>query len=500
MRKGSTVIDQDVFSVSDGTRLETVTDLVINEANDAIIALLIDTGGLMSSSKVIPVSSIHRFGPSAVMVENADVIVEADDIPEVNDILEREDSVLGSRVVTHEGDDLGEIKDMYFDEKTGQIRGFEVSGGRVGDLMEGTSYLKLEQVNTVGPDAVIAQVEAREVLARQRGGVAGALDTAREKADEASGTLKEKADEAGGTLKEGAEGARGKLEEAGDKARSTAEEAGDPDGTLVGRWSREDVTDGTGSVIVANGERIELDHVHEARDAGKTDDLYRAAGVKREKSAGDQAKEAAEEASASASDLWDRFTTKLSELTDATGQRVDGEMTKRRLGQINDAIGRPVTKVFLDREDNVILDLGDLVTHQSVQRAHDNGMLDSLLDSVYTAEVTFERDELRAQMKGDSVVEEASGGAKVVDDLERHKEETESGGGDDGSDSDSDKGSEGQSKTGGPKESSSKSDRPGPGAQGAPMTSDAPATTAAATSSGASASASQRTGGNGERS
>ena len=71
-------------------------------------------------------------------------------------------------------------------------------------------------------------------------------------------------------------------------------------------------------------------------------------------------------------------------MTDSAGRRLDTQQTKAQLDRIHDAIGRPVTKVFLDREDAVILDLGDLITHQAVQRAHEAGMLDSLLASVYT--------------------------------------------------------------------------------------------------------------------
>ena len=93
----------------------------------------------------------------------------------------------------------------------------------------------------------------------------------------------------------------------------------------------------------------------------------------------------------------DKFTRKVGEMTDAAGQRVDHEQTKRRLDQIEDAVGRPVTKVMLDLEDRVILDLGDLITHAAVQRAHDAGALDSLLASVFKGEVAFERDEMRAE-------------------------------------------------------------------------------------------------------
>jgi hypothetical protein len=56
-------------------------------------------------------------------------------------------------------------------------------------------------------------------------------------------------------------------------------------------------------------------------------------------------------------------------MTDATGKRLDEQKTNGRIADIADAIGRPVTKVILDREDNVILNLGDIITHQAVQRA-----------------------------------------------------------------------------------------------------------------------------------
>ena len=45
----------------------------------------------------------------------------------------------------------------------------------------------------------------------------------------------------------------------------------------------------------------------------------------------------------------------------------------RRGPEISDAIGRPVTKVILDRDDNVVLNMGDIVTHQAIQRAHEAG-------------------------------------------------------------------------------------------------------------------------------
>lgn len=399
MRKGKTVIGQGVYSLADGTRVQSVKDLLINEQNDAIIALLVDEGGLLGTSTVVPIEAVRVFGPSAVLIEDAQAVIAAANDPRVSDVLGRKVSLLGTRVISTEGEELGTIGDMYFDERSGQIQGYEVSGGRVGDVMRGTSYLSIDEIKVVGPDAVIATEGAKDIVESQVGGIAGALQAAQAGLQSAGATAADSGSPP-------------------DVAAAPDPVASDPDGRLVGRRVTVDLIDERGSVVVANGQRVTLAHVQRARAEGNLDPLYQAAGIERPVPLGEQASQAADKVAQGASDLWSRFTSKLSEMTDAAGQRVDTQQSKGRLDAINDAIGRPVTKVFLDRDDDVILDLGDLVTHQAIQRAHEAGMLDSMLSSVYKADVTFERDEMRAQVAGDSTIEQATGGATVVEELE----------------------------------------------------------------------------------
>ncbi|MFL5682802.1 MAG: hypothetical protein ACJ77O_06635, partial [Chloroflexota bacterium] len=70
----------------------------------------------------------------------------------------------------------------------------------------------------------------------------------------------------------------------------------------------------------------------------------------------------------------------------------------------------------------------DLITHAAIQRAHEAGALDSLLGSVYKGEVTFQRDEMRAERPGEAALELASRpgiSAPVVEDLRAKVDETE---------------------------------------------------------------------------
>jgi uncharacterized protein YrrD len=400
VRKGKTIIGKDVLSLADGVRIHSVKDLIIGEGNDSVVALLVDEGGLFSGSTVVPIEAVRSFGKDAVVIEDAGAVVAASSYPRVHAIIDRKESLLGKKIVTTEGQELGKVGDMYFNETDGQIVGLEISGGTIGDITKGASYLPIEDVQRSGPDVVFVHPQVSDKLESQVGGLQGALSGAKDKAGSLASDAKDKAGQAT------------------EDARSGVASK-DPEQSLVGRKSGMDVTDENGSVVVANGQRITADHVAAAKETGNLKVLTQAATMGQASEVGDQTGAALGQLGDSAGSMWDKFTSKISEMTDANGQRMDQQQTKSQLDRIGDAIGRPVSKVILDREDSVILNLGDIITHQSVQRAHDNGMLDSLLSNVYKGDVSFEKHEMKAKVEGDSTVEKATGGAAVVQELEQ---------------------------------------------------------------------------------
>jgi hypothetical protein len=252
---------------------------------------------------------------------------------------------------------------------------------------------------------VFVRPETANQLSEQVSGIQRAVQDATDRAGKAASAIK--ADATGAT-----EDAERRQQEASEK-------------TLVGQRSGTDVTDENGAVVVANGQRITPEIVERARATGNLSVLLQAAEAGQTKESQEKVAEASEHLSDTARDAWDRFTAKLGELTDSAGQRADEQQVRSRLAEISDAIGRPVTKVILDRDDNVVLDLGDIITHQAIQQAHDAGMLDTLLASVYKGQVEFTRDEMKSRQPGTASVERASGGATVVADLAQRVETAE---------------------------------------------------------------------------
>ena len=327
--------------------------------------------------------------------------------PGLKEIVDQSEKIVDKKVFTVTGDEQGTIADIYFDESSGKVLGFEVSGGLLGDAAKGTSYLPTEEITSIGTDVIYVAPAVADALDQQVGGIQGALQDAGEKLDETK------------------TGIAGKAGQARDDAGRTGEEtSGD---ALLGKRTGSDVETDSGAVIVPRGRRVRPEDVEAAKAAGKLPALTSAVAMGAAQDAGAGAKDAIGSAGDSAANLWDQFTAKISAMTDATGKRLDEQKTKGRLSEIADAIGRPVTKVILDREDNVILNLGDIITHQAVQRAHEAGGLDSLLASVYKAQVEFAKDEMRApaEAEAEATVDKASGGATVVEELEDKVETAE---------------------------------------------------------------------------
>jgi uncharacterized protein YrrD len=408
MRKGKRLIGRPILSLTEGVGVGTVKDIILGPANDLVVGLLTDEGGLLSSAHIVPLGEIESFGKDAVVVRSTESVVQADRMPEIKQILDRGTSLIGIKVFTDTGEAQGSVNDVYFEESTGRVTALEITGGAISNFTTGLRNLPVDDIVRTGPEVLFVRPETAEEMALQRTGLTGALANAGDKAKDAGS-------QAGNAVGQW-----------GDSASQATAQAR-PEDQLVGRRTGRDIEDDQGSVLIPGGKVLTPGDIERARAAGKTHDLFVAVGAEQLDATTAELGDAAATAGDQAVGLWDAFTRKIGEMTDATGRRVDEEQTKRQLTQIEDAVGRPVTKVILDLQDRVVLDLGDIITHSAVQRAHEAGALDSLLGSVYKAEVQFEKDELRAQRPGAAALEQAegAGGAQVVEELRGKVEQSQ---------------------------------------------------------------------------
>ena len=521
MRKGSSIIGLKILTRDEAADLGKVQDLIFDHNSDEVLALVVSGADLFGliDAKVIPWNQITSIGPDTVMVQSRDSEMKAHADERVGRIMDREHKMSGTRVYTDDGKDLGSFADMYVDEVSGRVLGYELSSGFFSDTISGKRFMVPPSEITVGKNAMIVPGEVADDLEAQRqnqpgglkatvGGaldstketlgsaydstkeaVGGVVDTAKDKyADIASASVdKQKefvvgktagkdvllpADASTSTTPEtsyaesretpihsgeaiaiapldadvpaervelpsthsdapqqvlvhqgetitqqhadraeqagilhqlliaaGAHAASGAMGSASDSAQSTGGSMKDSAAqAAIGKTAGKDVTEDSGSLIAADGMTITQEMMDHAQRVGKEKELIAAAGL-------GAAKDGVETVKQHAGNLWDNIKGKAAELSDSAHDKKAEMDAAAQQKKINDALGRPVTRVILDQSDKVLLNTGDLITHAAINDARQAGVLDVLLDSVYEGDPEITPEMLRATEPGEDALE-----------------------------------------------------------------------------------------------
>ncbi len=192
MYKGKNIVGKSIISVATGEVLDKVRDVFFDAQNKMVLGFLVDEGGILSSARVLPFESVSVIGPDGVLVSSATTIVPAKDAAHASDIMKEDNVVVGTKIMTDDGKDLGKINDIFFDEVTGMIEGYEVTGGLFADAVSGRSYLPSPSRFKIGKDVALVPVETISLIEGQSGGLEAMTYKAEETIRKSGTTLQNK--------------------------------------------------------------------------------------------------------------------------------------------------------------------------------------------------------------------------------------------------------------------------------------------------------------------
>lgn len=462
MRKGSDLVGKPVIAFDTGQQFERIEDLIFDQESNQLLGFLVDEGGWFSTANVIPLQSVQTIGPDAVIVPSKTAEVSAERVPEIKRILDRNNVLRGTKIMTTDGRDLGIMTDLYFDEKTGAVEGYEVSGGIFADAYSGRAFVPAPQTLKIGDDVAFVPPETATLMEEQVGGIKAAVQTTGDKLEHATVS-------AGDRLQEYTQQATASFTNAAvDPSQQKA--------FVIGKIADRNVETPNGMLLVAQGQQVTPLAADEAQRQGVLDHLYRATGgsvtaalgnrlgnavagsdveaargrrvqhairtdggvviaapsqivteqvINRARTyhkeaellaavglspstatedratpvANDRLQASNVNESGSATGLWGKVKAKLSNLQDQEAQLLEERRIKR-------ALGRPVDRVILDPQDNVILNVGEIITHQAVEQARQADVLDILLSSVYDKEPEISTEEMRAPEPGEAALQQ----------------------------------------------------------------------------------------------
>lgn len=158
MRRTRLWIGRPVIEISSGERIGVVSDVLFNEDN-SVCSLVVDRDGLLSGKGKIQICNVHSVGEDAVTIESNELIDPPNEEEDNGCLLSGDYAFVGKELFTEEGTVLGVVADVYIEEDSDNIVGYEVSDGLIADLVSGRKWLPFEQTVQIG-DRIIVKADS----------------------------------------------------------------------------------------------------------------------------------------------------------------------------------------------------------------------------------------------------------------------------------------------------------------------------------------------------
>ncbi|WP_374723851.1 PRC-barrel domain-containing protein [Calidifontibacillus erzurumensis] len=127
MKKSNQILGLPIISISDGSEVGAVKSLVVNPDKGSVDFIIIEKEDWQVSVKAIPFKKIVGIGEYAVTVESDNAVIDLNEIPIANQLVNKKIKINGSKVMTRKGELLGEVIEYFIDEDNGQILGAALS-------------------------------------------------------------------------------------------------------------------------------------------------------------------------------------------------------------------------------------------------------------------------------------------------------------------------------------------------------------------------------------
>ncbi len=161
MKKSEELLGLSIISLNDGKEVGKVKDLVVNPEQGAVECLVVDDGTRYLGVKVLPSKFIEGVGEYAVTIESATAITTLEDLPNLNDLLEKNVEVIGTKVLTKKGRLIGMVSEFYIDEENeGKITACEFEAPK-SDIIK---IIPAEGVVTFGKDVLVVAEDIEKLL------------------------------------------------------------------------------------------------------------------------------------------------------------------------------------------------------------------------------------------------------------------------------------------------------------------------------------------------
>lgn len=175
MERYSEIIGLPVISADNGKKAGVVKDVIFSPLSKRAIAYLVEKPGYNFRKSVVLFNDILSTGKDAIIINNCTCISALSKFEKSEDFKSKGE-IIGLSIYSKKGENLGIVKDILFDNKTGSLEGVEVSDGLVKDIVKGRSVIPLFGKVEFGEENILVGMEAIEEIIENNKGLKKILE------------------------------------------------------------------------------------------------------------------------------------------------------------------------------------------------------------------------------------------------------------------------------------------------------------------------------------
>lgn len=137
------LLDLPIISIADNEALHTVKNVLVNEKEHKIAALICKQG-VFSKQYILPYKKIIAVSSNGIMVKDMKSIFKVRQSDYKSPLITNSENIIGKFIINNNGDILGAVRDILFNPLNGEIAAFEVSEGYFDELIKGRRYVRYE--------------------------------------------------------------------------------------------------------------------------------------------------------------------------------------------------------------------------------------------------------------------------------------------------------------------------------------------------------------------
>jgi uncharacterized protein YrrD len=151
MQKMQDIIGLPLLETETGQQIGFVKDIVLSMVDVRVCGIILEDE--LISDKEILFTELFSMGRDAIMLRHY-VLHRRNSLFKATDIYYKRD-LLQKEIFTEDGLRLGELVDILFEKKTGEMKWYQVSDSIITDLLYGRMLIPLPKVQVIGMERVI---------------------------------------------------------------------------------------------------------------------------------------------------------------------------------------------------------------------------------------------------------------------------------------------------------------------------------------------------------